>query len=44
MFKKIKNYIKNDDNKIKLGITIMTVGAVASLSVMAAGITMIATV
>ena len=43
MFKKIKNYIKNDDNKIKLGITIMTVGAVTSLTVLAAGVVMITT-
>lgn len=44
MFKKIKNFIKNDDNKIKLGNAIMTIGLGLSLVVMTAGITMIATV
>lgn len=40
MFKKIKNYIKNDDNKIKLGETILTVGLPLSMAVMTAGIIM----
>lgn len=44
MLKKIKNFMKNDDNKIKLGNAIMTIGLGLSLVVMAAGITMIATV
>ena len=43
MLKKIKNFIKNDDNKIKLGNEIITVGLGLSLVVAAAGITMIAT-
>lgn len=38
MFKKVKQYIENNDNKIILGKTIIAIGVPASIGVMAYGL------